>query len=155
MTDGIHHRYSDLLETHVQVGIASGRVVDLTFTDDPEGDAAEEGDVPVLDDVFAYLAGDRVDLHRHESALTVGGLERDALERVDDLAYGHTATYDEVARSVGADEEEYADVRAAIDGNPVPILIPSHRVVDDDRLGGFAGPRRIKRLLLEIEGVER
>lgn len=154
MTDGIHHRYSEVLETHVQVGIASGRVLDLSFTDAPEGAEAEDGDVAVLDDLFAYLAGETPPLERHETALTVGGLDRRALERVEDLAYGHTATYDEVARSIGADEDEHGAVRGAIDTNPVPILIPTHRVVGEDRLGGFAGPRRIKRLLLEIEGVE-
>lgn len=149
MDSGVYHRYSDYLEEHVQVGVASGNVVAVGFTDSPEGDEADEGDVDVVDAVFEYLSGGAsVDA---PYALTVSGLERRALERTRDVHYGSTVSYDEFARSIGA-EDSTDEVRDALHENPVPIVLPCHRVVADDGVGGYTGPRDVKRKLLELEG---
>ncbi len=146
---GIEYRRSEYLDTYVQVGTASGRVVSVVFTDDPEGDEPPRGEgSDALEAVFEYL-GDGSATPDVPYALTVSGVERRALERTRDLPYGTTVTYDDFAASIG--EDDVARVREALHDNPVPIVLPSHRVVDEDGVGGFAGPREVKKRLLEME----
>lgn len=148
---GIEYRWSDYLETHVQVGLASGSVVSVEFTDDPDGEKREPGEgSDAIEAVFAYLDGEAETSLDVPYALTVSGVKRRALERTRDLPYGTMVTYEQFASSIGEDEVER--VREAIHENPVPIALPSHRVVADTSVGGFAGPRGIKRRLLELEG---
>lgn len=149
---GIEHRWSERLETHVQVGVAGGRVVSVSFAEDPEGEERTPGEgSDALEAIFAYLDGDTETSLDVPYALTVSGVERRALERTRDLPYGTTLTYDEFASSIG--EDDVARVREALHENPVPIVLPSHRVVDESGVGGFVGPREVKRRLLEIEGA--
>lgn len=67
------------------------------------------------------------------------------------IAYGHTQTYTQVAAGVGKPKA----VRAVGSGcatNPIPIIIPCHRVLKSDgTLGGYSGGLDIKRTLLDLE----
>ncbi|MDZ7689148.1 MAG: methylated-DNA--[protein]-cysteine S-methyltransferase [Halobacteriales archaeon] len=148
---GIEHRWSGYLDTYVQVGVAGGRVVSVTFTDEPtpESEEVEKDGTDALEAVFEYLDAETRATPDVPYALTVSGVERSALERTRDIPYGTTLTYDEFADSLGEDDVER--VRDALHANPVPIVLPSHRVVAEDGVGGFAGPRRVKRLLLKLE----
>ncbi len=65
---------------------------------------------------------------------------------------GSTRTYGEVAKSVGNKHASRA-VGQACGGNPIPILIPCHRVVAEGSVGGYTGPDSIKRKLLKQEGA--
>ena len=150
---GIEHRWSEYLGAYVQVGVAGGRVVSVTFTDEPAPESEEIEDEDdgsdALEAIFAYLEGDIETSPDVPYALTVSGVERRVLERTRDLPYGTTLTYEEFASSVG--EDDVGRVRDALHSNPVPIILPSHRIVGEDGVGGFAGPRRVKKLLLELE----
>jgi methylated-DNA-[protein]-cysteine S-methyltransferase len=73
-----------------------------------------------------------------------------ALRRVP---FGRTVTYGELARRAGRPGAARA-VGGAMASNPVPILVPCHRVVAVNGLGGFGGGLALKRRLLEMEGVE-
>jgi len=72
-----------------------------------------------------------------------------ALRRVP---YGRTVTYGELARRAGRPGAARA-VGQAMARNPVPILVPCHRVVAAAGLGGFGGGAALKRRLLALEGV--
>ncbi|WP_049907549.1 methylated-DNA--[protein]-cysteine S-methyltransferase [Haloferax elongans] len=67
-----------------------------------------------------------------------------------DIPYGETRTYGEIAESVGG---HAVAVGQACGRNPVPVVVPCHRVVGSDSLGGFsaAGGTDLKRALLEHE----
>lgn len=145
---GIHYRHSPYLETSVEVGVAGDKIVSLRFTDSPQG---EENGVEVLDDVFQYLDGEDLDFSGYDIGLTVGGLERRALLKTRRIPYGDTLTYEEFAASLG-EKDSVEEVREAVDSNPVAVLLPSHRVVAEEGLGGYCGPDRVKRRLLEVEG---
>lgn len=68
--------------------------------------------------------------------------------------YGHVVTYGDLARQVGRPELARA-VGQAVGANPVPVIIPCHRVVAaDGKLGGFSGGLPTKVSLLRIEGIE-
>ena len=70
------------------------------------------------------------------------------------VQYGHVVTYGDLARQVGRPELARA-VGQAVGANPVPIIIPCHRVVAaDGKLGGFSGGLPNKVSLLRVEGIE-
>lgn len=73
-----------------------------------------------------------------------------ALQRIP---FGETRSYGEIARDLGAPKACRA-VGMANHHNPIPIVIPCHRVIGSTgRLVGYAGGLGIKRFLLELEGV--
>ncbi|MFN3929801.1 MAG: methylated-DNA--[protein]-cysteine S-methyltransferase, partial [Thermoflexus sp.] len=69
------------------------------------------------------------------------------------IPYGQVVTYAELARRIGRPEAARA-VGQALGANPLPILIPCHRVIAaEGRLGGYTGGRHLKRWLLRLEGI--
>jgi methylated-DNA-[protein]-cysteine S-methyltransferase len=85
-----------------------------------------------------------LDLHGTDFQLTVW----ESLRRIP---YGHVRTYAEIARDIGRPKATRA-VGGANHENPVPIIVPCHRVVAaSGKLGGFACGLDHKRLLLDIE----
>ncbi|MEZ3115455.1 MGMT family protein [Halobaculum sp. MBLA0147] len=148
---GVYARQSDRLDGVVQVGTASGRVVAVSFPTTVPDDAASDG--AVLDRLFAYLAGEEDDFRDVTVALTVPTAQRAVLEAVRNVPYGQTVDLDRVATmAAGIDPDDEADretVQTALRENPVPILVPDHRV------RGFAGatPTAVASTLREIEGI--
>jgi len=69
------------------------------------------------------------------------------------IPYGETISYQELAKRVG-DKNSARAVGNANGKNPIPIIIPCHRVVrKNGDLGGYGGGIKIKRKLLELEKV--
>ena len=66
------------------------------------------------------------------------------------IPYGHTITYAELARRVATPRAARA-VGAANRANPIAIVIPCHRVVAANGIGGYAGGVEVKRKLLALE----
>jgi O-6-methylguanine DNA methyltransferase len=67
------------------------------------------------------------------------------------VPYGELITYAKVAHQAGNDRA-YRAAAGAIGDNPVPIVVPCHRVVaSDGTLGGYAGGLDAKRRLLQLE----
>ena len=78
----------------------------------------------------------------------------DALRRV---GWGRTTTYGALAAAVGASRERARDVGEAMAKNPIPLLIPCHRVLAaGGKLGGFSAPggAATKARMLRLEGVD-
>lgn len=149
---GIYAVESPYLERFVQVGIASGRVISVSFPQQPADDA--DDDHPVLDRVLEYLDGvNPVEFSDVEVALTVPTHQRAVLERVRSVEYG---TQIDVAGLAGVtpdldanDEDDLIVVRTALDENPTPLLIPDHRVRD----GPSAAPPPVEQKLRSLEGL--
>jgi methylated-DNA-[protein]-cysteine S-methyltransferase len=74
-------------------------------------------------------------------------------EQLRRIPFGTTITYGELARRVGRPGAARA-VGQANGRNPLPIVVPCHRVVASDGLGGYGGGLAVKRALLAGEGVE-
>ena len=69
------------------------------------------------------------------------------------IPYGETRSYADIARNVGS-PRGFRAVGMANHDNPVPIIVPCHRVLaSDGTLGGFGGGLELKRKLLELEGA--
>jgi len=72
---------------------------------------------------------------------------------VRDIPYGETRSYGQIARQVGSPGAARA-VGRAMATNPVPIVVPCHRVIGSDgNLRGFGGGLDLKHRLLEMEGA--
>ena len=70
------------------------------------------------------------------------------------IPYGSLESYGELAREFGGSEHARA-VGRAVGSNPIPVIIPCHRVVrNDGRLGGFSGGLERKAALLRLEGID-
>lgn len=72
------------------------------------------------------------------------------------LGFGETTTYGAVAKALGAGPEAAREVGQAMAQNPVPLIIPCHRVLAaGGRIGGFSAPGGsvTKARMLELEGV--
>lgn len=68
------------------------------------------------------------------------------------IGRGETRTYGQIARVLGNPNACRA-VGSAVGKNPLPLIIPCHRVVGASGPGGFSGGMRIKRRLCELEGI--
>ena len=69
-----------------------------------------------------------------------------------DIPYGETVSYGEIARRIGEPVSASRAVGAANGDNPIPIIIPCHRVIGaDGSLTGFGGGLPVKTFLLELE----
>ena len=72
---------------------------------------------------------------------------------LQEIPYGHTRTYRDVARAIGRPTATRA-VGAANGQNPLPIFVPCHRVIGSNgSLTGFGGGLDVKLALLRLEGV--
>jgi methylated-DNA-[protein]-cysteine S-methyltransferase len=79
------------------------------------------------------------------------GFRREVLNHLRAIGYGHTESYAAVARAVGRPSAVRA-VGSACATNPVPLLVPCHRVLrSDGTLGGYVGGLEAKQTLLELE----
>ena len=79
------------------------------------------------------------------------GYRREVVTALPRIAYGHTATYAAVAELTGRPRAVRA-VGSACANNPVPLLLPCHRVVrSDGSEGGYRGGPEAKHLLLHLE----
>ncbi|MHC4561479.1 MAG: methylated-DNA--[protein]-cysteine S-methyltransferase [Planctomycetota bacterium] len=82
-----------------------------------------------------------------------GAFAGTVLRACREIAYGHTVSYSQLARNVGREDAARA-VAAALGKNPLPLVIPCHRVIyADGRLGGFSaeGGTDLKQRMLDLE----
>jgi methylated-DNA-[protein]-cysteine S-methyltransferase len=116
-----------------------------------------EGTSPVLDEakrqLDAYFAGELV---AFDLPLALHGTEfqRQCWLALATLPYGQTVSYGEQARRLGLGADMARAVGAANGANPLPLVLPCHRVIGaDGSLTGFGGGLHVKRYLLELEGA--
>ena len=116
-----------------------------------------EGRSKILDETTrqldAYFAGDLVTFNL---PLELHGTEfqRDCWLALASIPYGQTVSYGEQARRLGLGSERARAVGAANGQNPLPLVLPCHRVIGaNGSLTGFGGGLDVKRFLLEHEGA--
>lgn len=112
----------------------------------------EEGFGEVESQLQEYFRGERKDF---SLALSPTGTEfqLEVLQALREIPWGETRSYGEIARHLGRPKAVRA-VGAANGRNPLPIVIPCHRVIGaDGSLTGFGGGMAAKRWLLELEGI--
>ena len=110
-----------------------------------------------LDDVARqldeYFAGARTSFDVPLDWRLSAGFRSTVLHHLPEIAYGHTASYAAVAQLAGNPKAARA-VGSACATNPLPVVVPCHRVVrSDGAMGGYLGGTDAKRTLLVLEGA--
>jgi methylated-DNA-[protein]-cysteine S-methyltransferase len=110
----------------------------------------------VIEAAKRYFAGERVDFSN--VSLDLHGQDEFFLEiyaAARRIGWGQTTTYGSLAKELGAGPEAAREVGQAMAKNPVPLIIPCHRVLAaGGKLGGFSAPggSATKQRMLEMEG---
>jgi methylated-DNA-[protein]-cysteine S-methyltransferase len=111
------------------------------------GRSGEEGPVHPL--IHRYLSGQEVDFSGVASPTDdLDGVSGAIYRAVRGVGYGETATYGEIAAEVGTSPRAVGQAMAR---NPTPLVVPCHRIVSKNGIGGFTPPLEIKRDLLALE----
>jgi methylated-DNA-[protein]-cysteine S-methyltransferase len=100
-----------------------------------------------------YLAGRRTRFDLPLDLRLSTGFRRTVLDHLPDIAYGSTASYATVAMAAGSPKAVRA-VGSACANNPLPVVLPCHRVVrSDGTIGQYVGGSEAKRTLLSMESA--
>jgi methylated-DNA-[protein]-cysteine S-methyltransferase len=137
----------------------------LSFRDTPRDRARLRSGLPaveapdrtetVRDRLAAYFSGQSADFDLPLDWRQTSGVQREVLEKLyAGVSYGRTVTYGELADLSGTGVPARA-IGTIMGSNPIPIVVPCHRVVASDGLGGYSGGSgvEIKRWLLSLEGA--
>jgi len=109
--------------------------------------------VRVVEQLRAYFAGE---LQEFDLKLEMRGtaFQRSCWEALRRIPYGQTISYLQLAEKIGNPKAVRA-VGLANGANPIPIIVPCHRVIGSDgSLTGFGGGMENKRKLLELESAQ-
>ncbi|MEM6609365.1 MAG: methylated-DNA--[protein]-cysteine S-methyltransferase [Pseudomonadota bacterium] len=108
------------------------------------GAAPEPAGHPVLvwavSEIASYFAGDR-EVFTVPIRVTAPGLTGRVMQALQDIPFGHTKSYGDLARELHASAQA---VGQACGANSIPILVPCHRVIAASGLGGFSAPGGIE-----------
>jgi methylated-DNA-[protein]-cysteine S-methyltransferase len=100
----------------------------------------------------AYFEGNRVEFSCSLDLRRATLFEQSVWGTARVIPYGQTQSYSWIARQIGKPQAPRA-VGQALGRNPLPIIIPCHRILtSDDKLGGFGGGLDMKKYLLALEG---
>ena len=102
-----------------------------------------------------YFAGARTTFDLPFDLRGAEGFRRAVLDQLAAIEYGATVSYGEIAAKIG-DPRMAREVGEACASNPLPIVIPCHRVVrTGGGLGGYLSGYKTKRALLDLEAARR
>lgn len=133
------------------ITLTGDRLTGIHFCGDqlPSADPAT-GDITAQ--IADYFTGERREFTIPLDLSSASDFTRRVLEATAVIPWGETRTYGEIAAAIGMPGATQA-VGNALGVNPIPIVIPCHRVVRaDGSMGWFTGGPAIKRALLAIEG---
>jgi methylated-DNA-[protein]-cysteine S-methyltransferase len=146
MPESIDIIFSHLLDCYIEIGYNTKlRSIRLTRS----GNQKEKKTHEATFELERYFEGEKIDFSSEVDLSSLSPFTRKVLNETRKIKYGTTITYSELARNMGT-----AAVRAvggALARNPIPIIIPCHRVVAKNGIGGYSAGVDIKTRLLELE----
>ncbi len=136
-----------------------GAITAIEFSPFRDGDGrvrgARQDDHPVLVAAVAQLAAYFArDLKEFDLPLAPGGtaFQQQVWQQLQAIGYGETASYGAIATRLGRTNAASRAVGLANGSNPIPVVIPCHRVIGaNGTLTGYAGGVARKQVLLELE----
>jgi methylated-DNA-[protein]-cysteine S-methyltransferase len=138
----------ELIEVHMEPQAHSERTHHTP--DGPIGDASSDVLATTQRQLEDYFAG-KPDTFSLPTSCKGTEFQKAVWDALREVGYGETTTYGELAARIGRPGAARA-VGQALAANPLPIVVPCHRVVGHDgRLTGFGGGIDRKRQLLELE----
>ena len=147
------------------LGVTTAGLATVVFGDHPEtvermaarlGEPVADGDAGRAgQQLTEYLGGSLRTFDVPLDWSLTRGWQRQVLQTLyETVLFGSTVTYGELAsRSGGQGHTAARGVGSIMGSNPLPVVVPCHRVLGSDSLGGFGGGRATKEWLLALEGV--
>lgn len=160
-TTGVNYRLIDTPIGRLQLAATRDALIALAFenqqTAAPPAPAQADPDASSIlqeaeKQLLAYFSGRR---RAFDLPLQAQGtpFQRSVWAALREIPYGEVRSYGQIASALGRDKAVRA-VGAANGRNPIPIIVPCHRVIGSNgKLTGFAGGLEAKRQLLALEGV--
>ncbi len=130
------------IEIHYETCLSSIRFIN-------SGKAALKKTLRPSFELEEYFNGERTEFSCEVALSSYSDFTRRVLEETRKIEYGTTITYSELARRIGS--RAVRAVGGALSRNPVPIIIPCHRVVAKNSIGGFSCGVDMKIKLIEFE----
>ena len=121
--------------------------------DFPKAAIVADAPLEIARELREYAEGTRRQFTLPLDLSAVKPFQRTVLQVADSIKYGETRSYGWIARAIGKPRAARA-VGRALATNPIPIILPCHRVLGSDGgLHGYGGGLPLKRKLLELEGA--
>ena len=130
---------------------SKSEVLQLIATEFPGAmlDNSAFGDLP--DQLRKYFSGEKIDFHCILDLADHTAFQQEVWKVTASIPYGETRSYSWVAERVGKRKAARA-IGRAMATNPVPVIVPCHRVIGSDGgLRGFGGGLELKQRLLDLE----
>ncbi|HYK27302.1 MAG TPA: methylated-DNA--[protein]-cysteine S-methyltransferase [Streptosporangiaceae bacterium] len=144
----------------VSVGCGPAGVARVRFGSPPQGISGSELTDAARAQLAEYFSGQRKSFELPVDWTATSGTQRQVLEVLaDEVGYGATVTYGNLAARAGlqpsSDLQPGQKVGQIMGSNPIPVIVPCHRVLASDGLGGYSGGAgiEVKRWLLILEGA--
>jgi O-6-methylguanine DNA methyltransferase len=164
--DLIHYAAFDSSLGNIILVSKDGRLIELDIKNDdiywikkslkacyPDGIDSSESFHKLCKLLDRYIKGERVDFNVEFDISRLGPFTRKVLKELTRIPYGEVTSYGCIGKKLGYKNASRA-VGQAVGRNPVPIIIPCHRVIrEDGSIGGFSMGVDIKEKLLAIEGI--
>lgn len=152
----------------ISIAKRNGRIIRLDLSDNdmyqehralvkrfPDSVESEQSFKTVRTLLHRYLKGQPVDFDVEVDISDLPEFTQRVLAELRKIPYGETRSYLDIAVSAGCPGGVRA-VGQAVKRNPIPIIIPCHRVIrHDGSIGGFALGEKIKKRLLFLEGIKK
>jgi methylated-DNA--[protein]-cysteine S-methyltransferase len=101
-----------------------------------------------------YFAGELKEFKTKYKLKNLTEFQMKVLKEVEKVKYGEHISYNDIAKAIGNPKSDRA-VGNAVGKNPLPIIVPCHRIIrKDKKLGGYTGGTDIKIKLVEIEDMK-
>ena len=139
--------FAEPLGCYVEV-VWDGKLKSIRFTRS-KTQLPERKTLQVSFELEEYFEGTRTVFSCECDISGLSQFTRRILEETRKIEFGETITYSELARNIGS--RAYRAVGNALSCNPFPIVIPCHRVVAKNGIGGYSPGVDIKARLLEFE----
>jgi methylated-DNA-[protein]-cysteine S-methyltransferase len=103
----------------------------------------------------SYMRGERIEFTIPVDLTGLKPFTQKVLNEVKKVAYGETISYGQIAAALGYKQGGARAVGQAVGRNPIPIVIPCHRVIQGNgSLGGFSMGLDVKKKLLALEDIQ-
>ena len=104
-----------------------------------------------ISDLMAYFNGEEICFRQETKFLTGTDFERQVWSALNEIPFGETRTYKWIAEKIGRPSAARA-AGGALSKNPIPVVIPCHRVIESDgSVGGYSSGVNRKIRLLDME----
>ena len=133
--------------------VFSGRYLTAISFKKPAGIPYRSGAAPegFIRQLKGYFEGSKIAFSQSIRFLKGTDFERRVWVALKDIPYGETRTYKWLAERIGMPKATRA-VGHALSKNPIPIVLPCHRIIESDgSIGGYSSGVDVKRRLLELE----